>query len=196
MDDWLDDNRHGRRTHGVRPGSGDRPDEATVQLKALSVEGRNADRPIEVTVQLKAVSIGDRGRDTGPPTRRRSETATSQDGPVFVDSSGRRSRRFRRLGALIGLVCAVYAVAIVVTLLSGNSSAPWLPVPEQKQRGGAPAEQPEPTPLSGEAAPSPSGTGPATDGVATDQVPEPSPTAPAADTSAGLAPATPTAPAG
>lgn len=195
VDDWLDDNRHGRRTHGVGPGSGDRPDEATVQLKALSMEGLNADRPIEVTVQLKAVSIGDRGRDAGPPARR-SESAPGQDGPVFVDSSGRRSRRFRRLGALIGLVCAVYAVAIVVTLLSGNSSAPWLPVPEQKQRGVAPAEQPEPTSLSDDAAPSPSGTDPATEGAVTGQAPEPSPTAPAADTSAGLAPATPTAPAG
>ncbi|WP_166022241.1 hypothetical protein [Streptomyces chilikensis] len=167
MDDRFDDNR---------------PDEATVQLKALSVAGRNADRPIEVTVQLKAVSIG--GRNAGTPVRR-SETAPGQDGPVFVDSSGRRSRRFRRLGALIGLVCAVYAVAIVFTLLSGNSSAPWLPVPEQKQRGDAPAGAPEqPSSPPGDAVPSPSGTGLTPADAPADQGPEPSPTAPAADTAA------------
>ncbi|WP_089106604.1 hypothetical protein [Streptomyces hyaluromycini] len=51
--------------------------------------------------------------------------------PVFVDASGRRSRRFRRIGMAVGLVCAVYAVVIVVTLLSGSSDAPWLPVPGQ-----------------------------------------------------------------
>ncbi|MGW6061880.1 hypothetical protein [Streptomyces sp. NPDC055189] len=50
------------------------------------------------------------------------------DGPVFVDESGRRSRRYRRIGVLVGIACAVYAVIIVGTLLSGNSSAPWLPI--------------------------------------------------------------------
>ncbi|WP_141753930.1 hypothetical protein [Streptomyces luteocolor] len=54
------------------------------------------------------------------------------DGPVFVDETGRRSRRYRRIGAVVGLVCAVYAVVIVGTLLSGNSSAPWLPMPGPK----------------------------------------------------------------
>ncbi|MEV5955884.1 hypothetical protein AB0M11_19285 [Streptomyces sp. NPDC051987] len=51
--------------------------------------------------------------------------------PVLVDESGRRSRRLRRLGMAVGLACAVYAVVIVVTLLSGSSDAPWLPVPGQ-----------------------------------------------------------------
>ncbi|MFJ9346966.1 hypothetical protein [Streptomyces sp. NPDC101237] len=53
------------------------------------------------------------------------------DAPVFVDASGRRSRRFRRIGTAVGLACGVYAVVIVVTLLSGSSDAPWLPVPGQ-----------------------------------------------------------------
>ena len=51
--------------------------------------------------------------------------------PVSVDESGRRSRRFRRTGKAVALACAVYTVVIVVTLLSGNSEAPWLPVPGQ-----------------------------------------------------------------
>ncbi|MXM63258.1 hypothetical protein GR925_07290 [Streptomyces sp. HUCO-GS316] len=53
------------------------------------------------------------------------------EGPVFVDESGRRSRTFRRIGIAVGFACAVYAVVIVATLLSGNSHAPWLPVPGQ-----------------------------------------------------------------
>ncbi|MFF6999422.1 hypothetical protein ACFY93_31410 [Streptomyces sp. NPDC008313] len=67
------------------------------------------------------------------------------DGPVFVDESGRRSRTFRRLGVLVGLACAVYAVVIVATLMSGNSSAPWIPVPGQEEE--QPAGQVETTPL-------------------------------------------------
>ncbi|MFI7383067.1 hypothetical protein [Streptomyces sp. NPDC049813] len=50
--------------------------------------------------------------------------------PVFVDDSGRRGRTFRRVGVLMGVACAVYAVVIAITLLSGNSAAPWLPMPD------------------------------------------------------------------
>ncbi|WP_405817173.1 hypothetical protein OG241_21635 [Streptomyces sp. NBC_01390] len=57
--------------------------------------------------------------------------AGAGDGPVFVDETGRRSRRYRRIGIVVGTACAVYAVVIVATLLSGNSDAPWLPVPGQ-----------------------------------------------------------------
>ncbi|MDH6702124.1 hypothetical protein ACIQKE_38210 [Streptomyces griseoviridis] len=86
--------------------------------------------PHEVTVQLDAVDLRQdmrlrqaAGAPPGGPD--------SSDRPVFVDESGRRSRRFRRLGMAIGLACAVYAVVIVVTLMSGSSDAPWLPVPGQ-----------------------------------------------------------------
>ncbi|MEV5848114.1 hypothetical protein AB0M32_39745 [Streptomyces sp. NPDC051985] len=76
--------------------------------------------PAEVTVQ----------NDVGA-VRIRPGAADGSDAPVFVDASGRRSRRFRRLGMAVALACAVYAVVIVVTLLSGSSDAPWLPVPGQ-----------------------------------------------------------------
>ncbi|MET9777134.1 hypothetical protein ABZ023_23185 [Streptomyces sp. NPDC006367] len=100
--------------------------------------------PHEVTVQLDAVQIGDgviRRAGAGPVKPAASD---SSDGPVFVDASGRRSRRFRRIGIAVGGVCAIYAVVIVGTLLSGNSDAPWLPVPGQEQ--GKPAGQVETTP--------------------------------------------------
>ncbi|MFQ3556735.1 hypothetical protein QZN11_08030 [Streptomyces gramineus] len=69
--------------------------------------------------------------DAGSVRIRPTGAAEVSDAPVFVDASGRRSRRFRRIGTAVGLACAVYAVVIVVTLLSGSSDAPWLPVPGQ-----------------------------------------------------------------
>ena len=89
--------------------------------------------PHEVTVQLD--DVGSQVEDLlvrqakGAKTGKGSPDAS--DGPVFVDESGRRSRRYRRIGITVALACGVYAVVIVVTLLSGNSNAPWLPVPGQ-----------------------------------------------------------------
>ncbi|MEU1476013.1 hypothetical protein ACFYZ8_00340 [Streptomyces sp. NPDC001668] len=82
--------------------------------------------PHEVTVQLDAIGVNGDHRIEGRPGA--DGGSEGSDAPVFVDESGRRSRRFRRIGIAVGLACAVYAVVIVVTLLSGNSNAPWLPV--------------------------------------------------------------------
>ncbi|MEU4133449.1 hypothetical protein [Streptomyces wuyuanensis] len=51
------------------------------------------------------------------------------DGPVFVDESGRRSKKFRRIGWVLALACAGYAVTLVVALVGGNSNAPSLLIP-------------------------------------------------------------------
>ncbi|MFG2788850.1 hypothetical protein [Streptomyces sp. NPDC048419] len=109
--------------------------------------------PQEVTVQLDAVSLEDARlrKAAGEP----GGGSDSSDRPVFVDASGRRSRHFRRLGIAVGIACAVYAVVIVVTLLSGSSDAPWLPVPGQKAE--KPAGRVEPTSRPDESA-VPSGT--------------------------------------
>jgi hypothetical protein len=109
--------------------------------------------PHEVTVQLDAVSLDDARLRTAEGAPGGSD---GSDGPVFVDESGRRSRRFRRLGIAVGIACAVYAVVIVVTLLSGSSDAPWLPVPGQKND--KPASQVDPTSRPAHSA-LPSGTG-------------------------------------
>ncbi|WP_143074862.1 hypothetical protein [Streptomyces mangrovisoli] len=90
--------------------------------------------PNEVTVQL----------DSAPDPSGGAPAPSASDSPVFVDASGRRSRRFRRIGLFVGVACAVYAAVIVVTLMSGNSSAPWLPVPGQG--GGKPAGKVDPSP--------------------------------------------------
>ncbi|MBB5795110.1 hypothetical protein [Streptomyces caelestis] len=116
--------------------------------RAGTLAGHSHD-PHEVTVQLDAVQLGDgfvrqvkEGTGAGPET--------TGDRPVFVDESGRRSRRFRRIGIAIALACGGYAVVIVATLLSGNSNAPWLPVPGQE---GSPAGQVDAPPLSEPSAP-------------------------------------------
>ncbi len=111
--------------------------------------------PHEVTVQLDAVQLGE-GQLLRAERGHRKSRAEPSEGPVFVDASGRRSRLYRRLGILVGIACAVYAVVIVSTLLSGNSDAPWMPVPGQEE--GAPAGQVDTTPLPSQPA-QPSGTG-------------------------------------
>ncbi|MCX5287812.1 hypothetical protein [Streptomyces sp. NBC_00183] len=120
-----------------------------------SGESAQSHDPHEVTVQLDSVCLQQDQR------LRKAEGETgggpdSSDAPVFVDESGRRSRRFRRLGIAVGIACAVYAVVIVVTLLSGSSDAPWLPVPGQQDD--KPAGQVEPTSRPADSA-QPSGTG-------------------------------------
>ncbi|MGP2438895.1 hypothetical protein ACTT8P_16660 [Streptomyces sp. JW3] len=113
--------------------------------------------PHEVTVQLDAVQLGDGvlHRAKGGPGGALS--ADAADRPVFVDESGRRSRLYRRIGIAVGLACAVYAVVMVVTLLSGSSDAPWLPVPGKED--GKPAGKVDTTPLpTGSVSPSDTGS--------------------------------------
>ncbi|MEU0680953.1 hypothetical protein, partial [Streptomyces albogriseolus] len=105
--------------------------------------------PHEVTVQLDAVQIG-----AGAVLRRAPGAgAAPEAAPVFVDESGRRNRLYRRIGLAVGLACAGYAVVMVATLLSGNSDAPWMPVPGQE---GKPAGQVETTPGPSATDPAPS----------------------------------------
>ncbi|MFI8518853.1 hypothetical protein ACIGEZ_13650 [Streptomyces sp. NPDC085481] len=120
----------------------------------------HAHDPHEVTIQLDAVDLRSLG-DTWSlrPAEAAPEPQREPNGPVFVDESGRRGRRFRRIGTLIGVACTVYAVVIVATLLSGNSTAPWVPVPKQEQDVPAGQDQASPSPTEPtEASPSASGT--------------------------------------
>ncbi|MFE1028888.1 hypothetical protein ACFW5I_30705 [Streptomyces sp. NPDC058818] len=132
------------------------PWQDTPDADAAPDAGDHTHDPHEVTVQLDAVQLGDgviRRADRG---HRKSRPERESDGPVFVDASGRRSRLYRRLGIAVGVACAVYAVVIVSTLLSGNSNAPWLPVEGQQE--GKPAGQVDTTPLPSQSA-QPSNTG-------------------------------------
>ncbi|MBR8641950.1 hypothetical protein KEF29_27985 [Streptomyces tuirus] len=111
--------------------------------------------PHEVTVQLDAVQLGDgfiRHVKEGPGA----SPESAADRPVFVDESGRRRSRLRRIGMAVALACGGYAVVIVATLMSGNSNAPWLPVPGQQE--GRPAGQVDTPPQPEQSAPT-AGTG-------------------------------------
>jgi hypothetical protein len=157
---------------------------------AGDADGQTHD-PHEVTVQLDAVQLGDgflRQAKEG------TGAVAPADRPVFVDESGRRSRRYRRIGMAVALACGVYAVVIVATLLSGNSNAPWLPVPTREDN--PPAGQVDSPPLTAESAPpedtadtgvtAPAST-PAT-GDATAPSPGPSAAAPTAGVDPGTRP--------
>ena len=71
------------------------------------------------------------------------------DGPVFVDSSGRRSKKLRRAGWAVSLACACYAMAVIAALVGGNSSAPWLRIPGVAEKESADKVVVQPTPTVG-----------------------------------------------
>jgi hypothetical protein len=148
---------------GTAPAAASRPPEGAARpaWERTGEPGRNHD-PHEVTVQLDGVGRRlDGGRTTAPgtapggagpggPAGLTGSVAEGggkdSDGPVFVDESGRRSRRIRRIGIAVGIACGAYAVVIVATLLSGSSAAPWIPVPIPGAAEKAPASKVEDTP--------------------------------------------------
>lgn len=93
--------------------------------------------PSDVTIELDGLGRQLSELPSGPKHPQKSGSAEdvdqeSSDGPVFVDASGRRSKKFRRAGWILAAVCACYAVTLVVALMGGNSSAPWLNIPGVK----------------------------------------------------------------
>lgn len=69
---------------------------------------------------------GRRRAHAGParPAARRRAVARQQEGPVFVDSSGRRARLLRRAGLLLGTVCVGYAAVLGLAFMGGISLTP------------------------------------------------------------------------
>ncbi|MGW0791850.1 hypothetical protein ACWD04_27415 [Streptomyces sp. NPDC002911] len=126
---------------GTRTGHTHEPNDVTVQLDGL---GRQlSELPFEFI----------------PPD--------PSEGPVFVDESGRRSKTYRRAGWVLATICAVYAVTLVVSVLGGSSTAPWLPLSGQEERRSEevevrPAPSDDVVPASPAAMPSPSAPAPGT----------------------------------
>ncbi|MFH9370334.1 hypothetical protein ACH4K8_32205 [Streptomyces anulatus] len=114
---------------GQRTGHTHEPNDATIQLDGL---GRQ---------------LAELPGEPAPPD--------GSDGPVFVDESGRRSKTYRRLGWVLASVCVAYAVTLVLAVLGGNSSAPWLPLSGTEEK--AKAEQAEEAPAPDGTADGPSG---------------------------------------
>ncbi|WP_354641293.1 hypothetical protein [Kitasatospora camelliae] len=125
---------------------------------------------IDDTTRLAPVPPGPQpatARPSGPP---------SAPPPVFVDSSGRRQRRVRRLGRLLAVPAVGYLALVLSSLLGGPAiDAPFLPQPPARPADTLPGAAPtaseeaagaEPTDdATGQAAtrrPTPAGTGQAT----------------------------------
>ncbi|MER7486185.1 hypothetical protein ABTY20_09850 [Streptomyces sp. NPDC126497] len=97
--------------------------------------------------------------------RRRKRPDGPGGGPVFVDSSGRRAKVLRRIGLLLGAVCAGYAIVLGMAFMGiGTSATPSSLLPFGVGRGQA----------------GPGGTGPGDGAAPTGAPPSPPAGAPSA----------------
>ncbi len=128
---------------------------------------------------------------------RTSRAPAGQDaGPVFVDGSGRRQRRMRRLGRLLLLPAAGYVALLISAAFGGPTpSSPYVPLPRAGDHRPGDAE---PTPAHRTHRPSPpAGSAPAahrpgTEPSATTTAPPTAGRAPSASPTAAPPTATPT----
>ncbi|MFE1795425.1 hypothetical protein ACFW9L_04590 [Streptomyces sp. NPDC059517] len=58
-----------------------------------------------------------------------SRSDSLESAPIFVDPSGRRASRMRRMGWLVAAGCVCSAATLGVAIADGNSTAPWLQIP-------------------------------------------------------------------
>lgn len=115
----------------------------------------------------------------------------AEPSPVFVDSSGRRQRRVRRLGWLLVVPAAGYVVLVLSSLFGGPTlESPFLPAPRSADAAPSKAPAAEPRRPSPSVAPrrTPAATG------ATSRPPEPTAPAPQAPPGNGAAPTAAPAP--
>lgn len=99
----------------------------TVETWREGARAGHTHEPNEVTIQLDGL-----GRQLSELLPEPSAPEGS-DGPVFVDESGRRGKSLRRLGWVLAALFLGYAVTLVVAVLGGNSSAPFLPLSGQEE---------------------------------------------------------------
>lgn len=99
----------------------------TVETWREGARAGHTHEPHEVTIQLDGLGrqLSELLPEPGAPE--------GSDGPVFVDESGRRSKTLRRVGWVLAAICVCYAVTLVVAVLGGNSSAPFLPLSGQEE---------------------------------------------------------------
>ncbi|MFF2100355.1 hypothetical protein [Streptomyces sp. NPDC058202] len=80
-------------------------------------------------------AIENRGQGRG---RRRARGSGAVDGPVFVDTSGRRARLLRRVGLLVGAGCLGYAAVLGMAFMGwGTSLTPSSLLPFDAGRAGS-----------------------------------------------------------
>ncbi|MGR4881353.1 hypothetical protein ACIPUC_18375 [Streptomyces sp. LARHCF249] len=120
-----------------------------------------------------------------------STAGAAEPSPVFVDSSGRRQRRVRRLGWLLVVPAAGYVVLVLSSLFGGPTlKSPFLPAPRSADAAPSKAPAAEPGSPSASAAPRRTPAAPAAS-----QAPAPPAPASQATTGSGAPTAAPTPPA-
>ncbi|MFE2088975.1 hypothetical protein [Streptomyces sp. NBC_00841] len=111
---------------------------------------------VDTAIEKDPPRSGRRKHAGTPRSRDAAGTGTeAHGGPVFVDSSGRRARLFRRAGIALGVACVGYVAVLGLAFMGGISMSPSELIPF----GGAPSAQGGPggnTPPGGAGAP-PSG---------------------------------------
>ncbi|MFJ9682500.1 hypothetical protein ACIRP2_31275 [Streptomyces sp. NPDC101194] len=91
----------------------------------------------DIAIENDPTPPGRRRRHAGMPGSRAGAGAGSQEGPVFVDSSGRRARLLRRAGIALGIACVGYVAVLGLAFAGGISMSPSRLLPF----GSAPAAQ-------------------------------------------------------
>lgn len=92
----------------------------------------------EPAIESRAAGRG-RRRKRGNGSNGSIGSKGSEDGPVFVDNSGRRAKLLRRIGLLLGVVCIGYAVVLGMAFMGwGPSLSPSSLLPFG---GGGPGNQ-------------------------------------------------------
>ncbi|MEU3730370.1 hypothetical protein AB0E81_13285 [Streptomyces sp. NPDC033538] len=122
--------------------------------------------------------------------RRRKRDNRSAEGPVFVDSTGRRARLLRRLGLLVGAVCVGYAAVLGLAFMGiGTSVSPSSLLPFGAGGGGGNGPGPGGGGARPQVGPAPTGVPPS---AAPSAFPSPLPTATATVTGTTATVAAPT----
>ncbi|MER6140061.1 hypothetical protein ABT174_08380 [Streptomyces sparsogenes] len=134
---------------------------------------------------MKSQPLADGHAAPSRRARRRVRTAsdTASDGPVFVDSSGRRARLLRRAGVLAGITLLGYTMVLALAFMGGTPFAPETLIPgktgasgekEQSNKGGAGKGNSASSSPSGGGSASGSGSAPGSGGFATGPAVRPS----------------------
>ncbi|WP_162824137.1 hypothetical protein [Peterkaempfera bronchialis] len=110
-------------------------EQPTMELRAASVPPQAIPAEISIPPQAIPPEISIPAQASAPAVEE------AAPGPVFVDSTGRRGRNFRRVGWLIGVVCVGFAGVLATAVMSAGSGAPELDIPDPAQRGPAAAPQ-------------------------------------------------------
>ncbi|WP_079024081.1 hypothetical protein [Streptomyces scabiei] len=113
----------------------------------MQSESANENLTPEVVYEITSAPARGSRRKQGKQGKQRKGSA--EEGPVFVDNSGRRARLLRRCGTLLGVVCLGYAVVLGMAFMGlGISASPTELFPFGGGGGGgqsgAPGNGPQP----------------------------------------------------